>query len=185
MTTPPDAAEAHESLLAAIHEEVRLVPHDPAWPLAFAAERGRLLSVLPGRFAAIEHIGSTAVPGLAAKPIVDLLAGVGSMAAAEAVTGPLLAAGYGTSAAFNATLADRRWFMRWADGRRTHHLHVVVHGGEAWRERIDFRDALRSDPSLAARYARLKHELAAAFATDREAYTVAKGEFVRSALQAR
>ena len=175
--------DERESLLAAIYEDVRLHPYDPAWPLAFAAERSRLLSLLPNAFIEIEHFGSTAVPGMVAKPVIDLLAGVRSMAEAEAVTQPLLEAAYTTSAEFNKSLSDRKWFMRWANGHRTHHLHLVVHGGAAWQKRLGFRDALRSNPSLAARYSELKQGLAAEFGTDREAYTDAKAEFVRSSLQ--
>jgi len=171
------------SLRAAIHEEVRLHDPDPSWPARFALERERLLATLPGVFIDLQHIGSTAVPGLPAKPIIDILAGVESMAVAEALAQPLCAAGYTTSAEFNATLADRQWFMRWADGHRTHHLHVVVHAAEAWRQRIDFRDALRRRPELAARYAALKAELAALHGADREAYTEAKADFVRRVLE--
>jgi len=75
-----------ESLLAAIHEEVRLQPYDPLWPSRFATERQRLASLLPDAFVEIEHIGSTAVPGMPAKPVIDLLAGVESMAVAKSIT---------------------------------------------------------------------------------------------------
>ena len=169
------------SLSAAIHEAVVLEPYDAQWPALFVAERDRLLSCFAGRFIDIQHIGSTAVPGLVAKPVIDLLAGVESMAAAEALSAPLCANGYTTSAEFNASLPDRKWFMRWAHGQRTHHLHVVVHGGEVWAQRLRFRDALRSDPALAARYAALKTELAAKHPGDREAYTDAKAAFVQAA----
>lgn len=174
----------HNSLHAAIYEEVTLQKYDPRWPGLFAAERGRLLSLapqLPARLVDIQHIGSTAVPGLAAKPVIDMLAGVESMAAAEALLAPLCANGYTTSAEFNASLSDRKWLMRWADGHRTHHLHLVVHGGEVWAQRLRFRDALRADSALAARYAALKAELAAKHPHDREAYTEAKAAFVRTA----
>lgn len=173
-----------ESLLAAIHEEVVLQAYNPAWPLQFVAERDRLLALspqLPARLIDIQHIGSTAVPDLAAKPVIDMLAGVESIAAAEALLAPLCANGYTTSAEFNASLSDRKWLMRWAEGRRTHHLHLVVHGGEVWAQRLRFRDALRSDPALAARYAALKAELAARHPGDREAYTDAKAAFVKAA----
>ncbi|EGI75625.1 GrpB family protein [Hylemonella gracilis] len=169
-----------QSLRAAIDEEVRLFPHDPSWPAAYAAERQRLLSALPGLFIDAQHVGSTAVPGLVAKPIIDILAGVTSMAAAESVIAPLCAAGYATSAEYNATLSDRKWLMRWADGRRTHHLHVVVHEGPVWREWLRFRDALRAQPALAARYAELKADCAREHPRDREAYTHAKAEFIRA-----
>ena len=169
-----------ESLLAAIHENVALHAYDFSWPAMFAAERERLLTVLPATFIDVQHFGSTAIPGLAAKPIIDILAGVESMAVAESVAEPLCASGYATSAEFNGELTDRKWFMRWANGHRTHHLHVVVHGDSVWRQRLRFRDALRSNPDLAARYAALKAELAAKHNNDREAYTDAKAAFVLS-----
>jgi len=170
-----------ESLLAAIHEEVKQHPHDPSWPSKFATEDQRLASLLPGVFIEVEHIGSTAVPGMPAKPIIDLLAGVESMASAKSIAERICTSGYTTSIEFNATLVDRMWFMRCAGGRRTHHLHVVIHDSDVWREHLAFRNALRSNPSLAARYAALKSQLAARHVTDREAYTNAKAEFIRSA----
>jgi len=177
------AMTEQESLLAAIHEEVRLHPYDSLWPSAFAAERQRLTSLLPGVFLQIEHIGSTAVPGMPAKPIIDLLAGVESMSLAKSIAERVSASRYTTSAEFNETLVDRMWFMRWAEGHRTHHLHVVVQDGNVWREHLAFRDVLRSSPPLAARYAALKNQLAARHSTDREAYTNAKAGFIRSTLR--
>jgi len=172
----------NESLERAIHEEVALVPYDPGWPSLFEAERERLVRLFPTRFLDVQHFGSTAVPGMPAKPIIDLLAGVESMAVADSLVEPLLDSSYATSAEFNATLIDRRWFMRWANGCRTHHLHIVVLGGTEWRRRLRFRDMLRSDTDLAHRYAVLKKEIAAQHSVDREAYTRAKSEFVLSAV---
>lgn len=168
---------------AAIHEEVVLQAYDPRWPGLFGAERERLLSLFPDTLVAIEHMGSTAVPGLAAKPVIDILAGVESMAAARALVVPLCANGYTASAEFNAALTDRQWLMRWEQGHRTHHLHLVVHGGPVWTQRLRFRDALRADPALAARYAALKAGLAAQYPKDREAYTEAKAAFVQAACE--
>ena len=165
----------------AIREEVRLAPYDPSWSVLFSQEQECLLSLFP-QMRAVEHIGSTAVPGMAAKPIIDILAGVPSMATAEALFEPILASGYTTSREFNASLTDRRWFMRSAHGRRTHHLHVVVHLGPVWAERLRFRDLLRQDTRLAQSYLQLKSELAVRFRQDREAYTHAKAEFVAAAL---
>jgi GrpB-like predicted nucleotidyltransferase (UPF0157 family) len=173
--------DTHASLQAAIHEPVVLRPYAPAWPRAFDDERARLLAALPGLID-VQHIGSTAVPGLVAKPIIDLLAGVASMAVARTLIEPVLQLGYTTSRAFNDTLADRLWFMRAAGGRRTHHLHVVVHGSPTWHQHIAFCDALRRQPALAARYAALKAELAARHRDDRDAYTGAKDDFVREVL---
>lgn len=172
-----------ESLHAAIHEDIALHPYEVTWPRAFEAERSRLLSLFPGDWVAIEHIGSTAVPGLQAKPVIDLLAGVRSIHDAERLAQPLCQVGYATSAAFNASLSDRKWFMRWANGHRTHHLHLVVHGGPVWQERIKFREALRSSPELAANYTALKTQLATAHPHDREAYTDGKAEFVSAVVR--
>ena len=115
-----------------------------------------------------------------AKPIIDILAGVESMAVAKSLAMPLCSSGYTTSAEFNQTLSDRQWFMRWADGHRTHHLHVVVHDSQTSHERLRFGDALLASTELAAQYTLLKRRPAEEHATDREAYTHAKTEFVRS-----
>ena len=163
----------------AIHEEVRLASYDATWPARFIVERERLLAHFP-QLLVVEHFGSTAIPGMPAKPIIDILAGVESMAIADALFEPILAYGYTTSRAFNAMLPDRRWFMRSANGRRTHHLHLVVYGGETWKVHLRFRDVLRSNAAIAQRYAKLKMALATEFGRDREAYTSAKSEFVTS-----
>lgn len=169
-----------ESLAAAMHEDVSLHAHDPAWKRAFKQERDRLHALLPGTFVAIEHIGSTAVAGLVAKPIIDIMAAVESLDDADALIDRLCNHGYTTSREFNATLTDRKWLMRWRDGHRTHHLHIVVADGAPWRDRLAFRDALRGDTGLATRYASLKSELAQTHRDDREAYTDAKASFVRA-----
>ncbi len=169
------------SLDAAINESVALHASDPAWTGVFEQERARLHALEPDTFVQIEHFGSTAVPGLLAKPVIDILAGVRTLAGVDDLVDRLCDNGYTTSREFNATLADRRWLMRWKNGHRTHHLHVVVHSGAAWNDRLDFRDALRRDPELAGRYAQLKLALAAQHRDDREAYTEAKAAFVRAA----
>jgi GrpB-like predicted nucleotidyltransferase (UPF0157 family) len=169
-----------ESLERAIHEDVALRPYDMQWPALFQAERERLLRLFPTQLLDVQHFGSTAIPGMPAKPIIDLLGGVASMAMADALMAPLLDSAYTTSSEFNATLTDRRWLMRWADGRRTHHLHLVVMGSAEWLRRLRFRDVLRADAGLAQRYAHLKSDLAAQHHSDREAYTQAKTDFVLS-----
>jgi GrpB-like predicted nucleotidyltransferase (UPF0157 family) len=170
------------SLTRAIHEPVAIVPYDPAWPSRFEAERARLSALFPSLY--IEHIGSTAVPGLPAKPVIDCMAAVPSMAVADQLVDLLCANGYTTSASYNQSLGDRRWLMRHSEGRRTHHLHLVLPDSVHLTECLRFRDALRSDAELARRYAELKYSLARDFGTDREAYTAAKTTFVAAALQA-
>jgi GrpB-like predicted nucleotidyltransferase (UPF0157 family) len=171
-----------DSLSKAIAEEVRIAAYDFRWVAQFEVERDRLLDFLPGPFVAIEHFGSTSVPGLAAKPIIDLLAGVRTIDEADALLEPLCANGYETSAEFNATLPDRRWLMQHAFGRRTHHLDLVVFGGELWMRRLQFRDVLRANAAIAARYERLKRDLAEEYRRDREAYTQAKTAFINEVL---
>lgn len=168
---------------AAINEQVTLAAYSASWPQAFELERERLSQRFPQMFS-IEHIGSTAVPGMVAKPVIDILAGVSSMAIADELFEPILRVGYTTSRAFNEMLPDRRWFMRAMDGHRTHHLHVVEYGGATWHRRLMFRDRLRADGRLAERYARLKAGLAIRFRNDREAYTSAKSDFIAAALGA-
>ena len=172
-----------KDLQQAIAELVVLSPPDPAWPAKFADERQRLLDALPGRFIVIEHFGSTSVPGLLAKPVIDMLAGLAAFDEAESLIRPLIELGYHYPAAFNATLPDRRWLMRQRQGRRTHHLHLVSYGDTGWARELRFRDVLRSDPGIAAQYAQHKCELAAAHANDRERYTAAKGEFIKGVLR--
>ena len=173
-----------QSLAAAINEEVSLHVSDPAWLTAFELERARLQALLPGVFVQVEHIGSTAVPGLVAKPVIDIMAGVESLAGVDVTIATLCENGYTTSKEFNATLIDRNWLMRWRDGHRTHHLHIVVFGAAQWDDRLAFRDALRRDQYLVRRYAALKAALATQHRDDREAYTSAKVDFVRSVIEA-
>ncbi len=176
-----DSAIDRESFASAIAEEVALVDPDPSWPEAFERERERLMAAFPDTFRAIEHIGSTSVPGLPSKAIVDLLAGVDSMDIAVAMAAPLATIGYTTVPGMNEALADRQFFMRHADGKRTHHLHLVAHDTPAWHERIRFRDRLRNDPALRNRYVALKRDLATRFSGEREAYTQGKSAFILAA----
>lgn len=172
-----------ESLNRAIHEEVAIFPYDPAWPSMYEKERDRLLRLFLDDFLAIEHIGSTAVPGLSAKPIIDILAAVETLSRADELMEPLCRSSYTTSMEFNASLVGRRWLMRWAEGHRTHHLHLVRHGSEEWSQRIAFRDRLRASSGLAEQYEKRKLLWAAEFRSDREAYTAAKADFIREVLE--
>lgn len=172
-----------ESLHSAIEEAVRIFPYDERWPSLFEKERCRLMCLFPDCFLAIEHFGSTAVPGLSAKPVIDILAGVDSISRADELMESLCQAKYTTSMEFNASLMSRRWLMRWAEGRRTHHLHLVVYGSHEWCQRLAFRNMLRADTALAERYEQNKQWWAEKFRTDREAYTAAKTSFIWEALK--
>ena len=171
-------SEAHRLHLQAMNQRVEIQPYDPAWPERFAIERARLLQLFPETFLGIEHVGSTAVAGLAAKPVIDIMAGVASLRVADELLEPLCKTGYDTSKEFNATLKDRRWLMLHKDGKRTHHLHLVIYGETDWRRMLAFRDALRADRNLAERYESLKRNLAEQHAGNRDAYTAAKTGFI-------
>ncbi len=152
---------------------VEIVDYDPAWPAAFEAERKRLALLLES--VEIHHFGSTSVPGLAAKPVIDMIALVDDL---DAPIPTLVAhAGYQFPAAFNATLSHRRFLCYPTAAHRTHHLHLVDDHGEL-EHRLRFRDRLRAEPLLAAEYATLKRELAGRYRNDREAYTEAKAAFI-------
>lgn len=156
---------------------VEIVEYDPAWPGLFVAERERIEPLLGG--AEIHHFGSTAVPGLAAKPVIDMIALVDDLDAHIAAL--TTSGGYQFPRAFNATLAHRRFLCYPSATVRTHHLHLVDQTVELER-RLRFRDRLRADAALAEEYATLKRALAERHREDREAYTEAKAEFIRANL---
>ncbi len=161
-----------------IHEAVEVVPYDPAWPAAYQAEEARLRAALGGRILAIHHIGSTAVPGLDAKPIIDILVTVGRLEEAVACIPPLRKLGY----AFidYPQNRDRRFFRKGKP--RSHHLHIVEQDSPDLRDKLAFRDALRTDPVLRQRYADLKIQLATRYQDDRATYSERKTAFVKNAL---
>jgi GrpB-like predicted nucleotidyltransferase (UPF0157 family) len=155
---------------------VEIVPYDPVWPARFLDERAFLERVLGSWLAGpIEHVGSTAVPGLAAKPVIDIMAGVESLDASRDAVAALERGGY---VYFPYKAEVMHWFCKPSPEFRTHHLHLVPFESDLWRERIAFRDYLRSHPEIAEEYASLKRGLAAQHTFDREAYTEFKGPFV-------
>ena len=155
---------------------IEIVEYDPAWPASYIAERERLAPLLGG--SQIHHIGSTAVPGLASKAVIDMIALVEDLDANVAVL--LRQASYQLPASFNVDLVHRRFLCYPTVTYRTHHLHLVDK-----REDLDrclrFRDSLRANRKLAADYVALKRALAARFREDRHGYTKAKSKFINSA----
>ncbi len=159
---------------------VEVVSYDASWPAKFEAERLLLEVVLgPWLGGPIEHIGSTAVPLLAAKPVIDIMAAVHTLEASRCSIEPVAAVGY----VYYPYKPDvMHWFCKPSARHRTHHLHLVPFESPLWQERIGFRNALRESPALAAEYAELKLQLAKKFRHDREAYTQAKTPFVERVL---
>jgi GrpB-like predicted nucleotidyltransferase (UPF0157 family) len=152
---------------------IEIVDYDPAWPARFADELDRLTPLLPD--AEIHHFGSTAVPGLAAKPIIDIIALVSDLD--EPIEALVKRAGYRYPPAYNATLHRQRWLCRPSAEHRTHHLHLTLDRDLVAR-RLRFRDRLRDDAELREQYAALKRDLAARNHDDRTIYTAAKSSFI-------
>lgn len=160
---------------------IRVLPYDPEWVVRFEEERAVLERLLaPWLSAGVHHIGSTSVPGLAAKPVIDMIAGVHDLGAAEAAV-PILEE-HSWVHAFHRPRA--LWFRKGSAEQQTHALHLTEPGSDLWRERFAFRDALRADPELRAEYEQLKQELAVAHPDDRVAYTAGKRALVGRVLAA-
>ena len=159
---------------------VHIVEYDARWPRAFESERVRIVDAIARWLAGpIEHIGSTAVPGLAAKPVIDIMAGVESLEASRPAIAALEAQQY-CYAPYRTEVMH--WFCKPSPAFRTHHLHLVPVGSRLWNEQLAFRDYLCAHPDAAAEYEALKRRLAEVHRFDREAYTNAKAPFVQRAL---
>lgn len=165
----------------AIREEVSIAPYDPEWPTLYEREAASLRGKLPPSVVIrIEHFGSTAVPGLAAKPVIDMLVQVSSLEEAREQIVPILeAAGYDYFWRTDVSPAYPWFIKRDAGGKRTHHIHTVEASSTLW-ERLHFRDYLREFPEEAKRYAELKQSLSEKHPNDRVAYTEGKAEYVIS-----
>ena len=163
-------------------DPIVIVPYDPAWPVRFRIEARLLHVALAALNPAVEHIGSTSVPGLAAKPVIDMLVGVPALEAFESYVERLANYGYEYIPEYERALPDRRFFKRMVRGVRTHHVHVVQLNGLYWKRYLKFRNNLRADPWLAARYAEVKRRLAGRYRNDRDAYTDGKTGFVEAVL---
>lgn len=151
--------------------------YDPAWPDLFARERPVLETALGACAETIEHIGSTSVPGLAAKPVIDILVGVGSITEVDICSGAMRAAGY--EGLGENGLPGRRYFRkRNPAGERLFHVHIYARESEAFHRHLVFRDYLRAHPERAAEYGALKRQLAGQDLPDRASYVTGKAELV-------
>ena len=163
-------------------DPIVISPYDAAWVHAFEVERDQITPVLePWLARDIAHVGSTSIPGMAAKAIIDMVAVVHSMDGFEAVVDPLRALGW-----VHAPEPDQaqpfRSFCTPDIAQRTHHLHVFEKTSDSWRDLLAFRDYLRAHPGFAAAYASLKRELASQHGSDpnrREPYRVGKATFIQ------
>lgn len=157
---------------------VQVLPYQPAWPAAFESEASRVAQALGDAGGALHHIGSTSVPGLAAKPIIDMLLEVSDLAALDRRSDALVAQGWEAKGEFG--LPGRRYFRKTdAQGRRTHHLHAFEAGSAEARRHLAFRDYLIAHPDVASAYGTLKRALAAAHPEDMSAYMDGKDPFIK------
>lgn len=181
-TSELTVAETVEAILARTAREpepIVVVDPDPGWPAHFEQLAGPVRAALADLGARVDHVGSTAVPGLAAKPVIDLDVVMPSPDAVRSAIERLRGLGYVYQG--DKGIPGREAFL-WPPGAPRHHLYVVAAGSPPHERHIRFRDRLRASPELAAEYAALKRELAARFADDRLGYNEAKTDFVERVL---
>jgi GrpB-like predicted nucleotidyltransferase (UPF0157 family) len=163
-------------------ETIQIVAYDPKWPCAFSAERDRIAAALDALALRIDHNGSTSVPGLAAKPIIDIQVSVLQLQPLETFAAPLRSLGYVHVPHPDDSFCP--FFHKPATWPHTHHVHVVESGAAEERRTLAFRDYLREHPESARRYEDLKRKLASQHSasdfSSREAYAEAKTEFITS-----
>jgi GrpB-like predicted nucleotidyltransferase (UPF0157 family) len=161
--------------------KVFVVEYDPAWIVMFHEEAARLAAVLGDAVLRIEHVGSTAVPGLQAKPLIDLLPVVTDINRVDDLTPALEEMGYVARGDYG--IAGRRLFTKPSLETPTHNVHCYQVGNPEIADRVDFRDYLRAHPEHAADYGALKERLADEFPTDVTSYVKGKNDFVSKTLQ--
>jgi len=158
---------------------IRIEPYDPLWASEYEAEDDRIVTACRDLPLRLEHVGSTAVPGLIAKPIIDVLAGCPARASRAPYIQAFRQLGYEHKGAFG--IPGRNYFRRGAP--RSHHIHLVSWTSAFWKDQILFRDVLRDDPAVAQEYAALKRSLAATFPDDHSAYSEGKSPFINAVLR--
>ena len=165
-----------------MNDIVVVVSYDPIWPKQYEEEKDRLQKALGLIIAQIDHIGSTAVPGLGAKPIIDIMIALNNVAEVNGCILPLKNIGYEPLG--ENGIPGRHFFRKLSKetGIRTHHLHVVGAGNDFIAKHLLFRDYLRSHPETARQYYQLKKELSSEHGDDRNSYTDAKTQFIESVL---
>jgi len=160
---------------------VKIIDYDPQWSLLYEKERCLILDAVGYIVVRIEHIGSTAVPKLGAKPIIDIMVAVNHLSDAEKCIGPLGSIGYEYVPEYEDLMPERRYFHKGKPPKEQHyHLHMVELASDFWKRHLLFRDYLRTHPEVAQEYFKLKKRLATKYRSDREEYTEAKTSFIES-----
>ncbi|CAM3867373.1 GrpB family protein [Alkalicoccus chagannorensis] len=161
-------------------EQVKLHPYDPTWKEMFLREKEALEAVFKGA-AVIEHIGSTAIPAMRAKPVIDIAAGVDNVEKIETHRARIENIGY--TFVEHEAFPERRFFRKGTWRAGTHHLHVYEWESEPWRRQLLFRDYLLRHPEVRQQYEEIKQLAAIAHPHDRQAYTESKSSFIASVLR--
>ncbi|MHA1211663.1 MAG: GrpB family protein [Candidatus Heimdallarchaeota archaeon] len=165
--------------------EVIIVDYNPTWIQLFQEEKQRILEVLDSFTIRIEHIGSTAIPTLAAKPIIDIMVAIRSLSDASYCIPKLEQLHYQYVPEFEDELPDRRYFRKppKGQGKRAYHIHMVELDSYFWKRQVLFRDYLLTHLDSLKEYEQLKKKLAKKYRLNREAYTEGKGEFIQAILK--
>lgn len=170
--------------MSSLPDSLELSAYSPMWPAIFDMERVRLDQLFGPGTVAIEHIGSTAIPGMGARPIIDVMVGAAALEVFEIRTPELQAEGYRYVPEFEKSHPARRYFVKTDGQPGNFSLHAVVLGSVFWREHLAFRDCLRGSSTLAEEYWRIKRRMATRHPNDRNAYADAKTTFIRTVVEA-
>ncbi len=157
--------------------KIEVVPYDPDWSNRFKMEADEITSVFEQEVVAIHHIGSTAIPSISAKPIIDILVEVKDIKKIDIFNAEMIKRGYQSKGEFGIT--DRRFFIKGDEVNRTHHIHVFESGHPEIERHLNFRDYMVTHPGEAETYGRLKEELAQKYPEDIEGYIAGKDEQIK------
>ncbi|MCW4052428.1 MAG: GrpB family protein [Candidatus Bathyarchaeota archaeon] len=162
---------------------VKIVDYNPQWPTLFENEKRLILHAIGNNVVRIEHVGSTAVIGLGAKPIIDITVAIKNLKEAYKCIGPLESIGYEYVPEYEESIPERRYFHKGRPARAQHyHIHMVTLSSNFWKRHLLFRNYLRTHPEVAQDYYELKKRLAREYGSDRTGYTEAKTLFIESAV---
>lgn len=162
--------------------EIVICDYDPNWVARFEREHDLLTAALASFSPIIEHIGSTSVPNLAAKPVIDIMIGIPLEERLNELIEPIEALGYEYVQKYESDMPFRRFFRKETSGIRSHHIHAVAIMGNFWRRHLAFRDWLRSHSEDAHAYEALKRQLCIRYRFDSDRYTDAKSDFIEGIL---
>lgn len=161
---------------------VKLLPHNPRWSNAFEKEKKILLKTLNGLVVDIQHIGSTSVPGIPAKPIIDVSIGIKSMKNSRDFIKIFKNLSYEYRPDFGGPNIQLL-FVKGPEEKRTHYIHLMRYNGSLWKSDLSFRDYLRTNKKRAEEYTKLKKELTGKFTNDRATYTARKADFIHETIR--